>query len=295
MGISRYDVEVNELISDDILEYIPDTCPECGSDIEFTDTLKSIYCTNSRCPAKIAARLESMAKAMKAEGWGESTCLEVVRNFKMISPYQVFLLEKQGVTSCPNVSAFIKKIESICDMERRKLKLWEVVRLGGIPGIETTAFKIFDGFNSISEAYEQIETQQVPFIADRLGLKNSEGGVMAVSIYNTLIEYKQELLFAETMFDIYAPKGEKLVFVITGGVNGFRNKSEFIDYVNNRYKGKVDAVLLNSVSANVDYLISDGDRESNKMKAAMKLVNKGAKIKIVDSTEIIELLDTRFN
>lgn len=294
MGITREQVEVNELISEEILDYIPETCSECGSPIEFTDTLKQIYCPNSKCPCKIAARLESMAKAMKADGWGESTCLSVVKHFKMISPYQIFLLDgKTGVT-CPEVSAFDKKIKSICDKDKRKLKLWEVVRIGGIPDIETTAFKIFDGFKTMEEAYEQLEKHQVPFIAERLGLKNADSSVMAVSIFNTLMQYKEELLFAQTKFELYAPEGEKLVFVITGGVNGFKNKSEFIQYVNDRYAGKVDATLLNSVSANVDYLISDGDRESNKFKAASRIIAKGGKIKIVSSDNILDILDERF-
>lgn len=292
MGITREAVEMNELIDEEVLLYIPETCPECGGEIEFTDTLKQIYCSNSRCPSKIAARLESMAKAMKADGWGESTCLAVVNNFGMKSPYQVFLLE--GQTQCEGVSAFNKKVASICDSSKRRLKLWEVVRLGGIPDIETTAFKIFDGFDTIDEAYEKIEELQVPFIADRLGLKNADNSVMAVSIFNTLMEYKSELQFAETQFDIYSPKGEKLVFVITGGVNGFRNKSEFIQYINSRYSGKIDAVLLNSVSSSVDYLIADGDRESNKYKAASKIIAKGGKIQIVSSEDILDILDERF-
>ena len=291
MGITRLEVEVNELISDEVLEHIPVTCEECGSEIEFTDTLKQIYCPNSRCPSKIAARLESMAKAMRADGWGESTCLSVVKGFRLKSPYQVFLLNGKA---CPDVSAFDKKMASICDMSKRKLKLWEVVRLGGIPDIETTAFKIFDGFNTMEEAYEQIEKYQVPFIAERLGLKNADSSVMAVSIYNTLMQYKDELIFAQTQFELYAPKGEKLVFVITGGVDGFRNKSEFIQYINNRYSGKVDAVLLNSVSASVDYLISDGDKQSNKYKSASRLIEKGGKIQIVSSCDIIDILDERF-
>ena len=292
MGITREEVEVNELMDEDVLMYIPDTCPECGGEIEFTDTLKQIYCTNSRCPSKIAARLESMAKAMKADGWGESTCLAVVNNFGMKSPYQVFLLKDQ--TQCEGVSAFNKKIASICDSSKRRLKLWEIVRLGGIPDIETTAFKIFDGFDTMEEAFEQIEKLQVPFIAERLGLKNADNSVMAVSIFNTLMEYKSELIFAQSQFDVYSPKGEKIVFVITGGVNGFRNKSEFIQYINSRYNGKIDAVLLNSVSASVDYLIADGDRESNKYKAASKIIAKGGKIQIVSSDDIIDILDERF-
>ena len=113
MGISLQEVIDNSLISEDILNNIPHTCT-CGAPIEFTDSLRQIYCSNSKCFYKIAARLEAMAKTMKADGWGESTCIQVCQDFKLVSPYQVFLLEeyiKRGGTS--TIPAFQKKLSLI--------------------------------------------------------------------------------------------------------------------------------------------------------------------------------------
>ena len=227
------------------------------------------------CIYKVASRLEAMAVSMQAEGWGESTCVTVCREFKLISPYQVFLLEdkvKQGFTS--SVAAFQKKVASICDMNKRRYKLWEVVALANIPSINTIAYKIFDGYDNLTEAYEHIEKGQVPFIANKLGIKKSEGSVMAVNVYNTLLKYKQELLFGETQFDIYKPKGRTIQIAITGGVRGFRNKSEFIKYINNRYGDKINAMLMNSVTKEVDILIADGDTSSTKYNKAVNINNK---------------------
>ena len=275
MGVTLQEVIDNELISKDVLDCIPHTCT-CGAPIEFTDSLRQIYCSNPRCFYKIASRLEAMAKTMKADGWGESTCVTVCQEFKLVSPYQVFLLEEK-VKENPDISsvaAFPKKIASICDMNKRHVQLWEVVRLAGIPSIETIAYKIFNGYNNLTEAFNDIEKGQVPFIAERLGLKNADGSVMAVNVYNTLMSYKNELLFGETQFDIYKPTGQTLYMAITGGVDGFRNKSEFVQYVKNRYGGKVNPMLMNSVSAQVDILIADGDTSSNKFKTATRLNSK---------------------
>lgn len=274
MGVTYNEVVENSLLSQEVIDCIPSEC-ECGAPIEFTNSLRQIYCSNPRCWYKVAARLESMCKAMKSDGWGESTCVTVCKEFGIVSPYQVFLLEekvKQGLTS--SVSAFEKKVANVCDMTKRRVKLWEVVKLAGLPSIETTAYKIFDGYNSLTEAYNDIETGQVPFIAEKLGIKNSEGSVMAVNIYKTLIEYKQEILFGETQFDIYKTEGETIYVAITGGVEGYRNKSEYINYINNRYIGKVNAMLMNSVTSQVDILISDGDTSSNKFKTAIKINDK---------------------
>lgn len=274
MGVTLQQVIDNELISDDVLNCIPHECT-CGAPIEFTDSLRQIYCSNPRCFYKIAARLEAMAKTMKADGWGESTCITVCQEFKFISPYQVFLLEKVVANGGQSsVAAFPKKVASICDPEKRKVELWEVVRLAGIPSIETIAYKIFNGYDNLTEAFEDIEVGQVPFIAEKLGLKNADGSVMAVNVYNTLIQYKEELLFGETQFEVYKPTGQTLYIAITGGVNGFRNKSEFVSYIKARYAGKVNPMLMNSVSAQVDILIADGDASSNKFKTATRLNTK---------------------
>lgn len=271
MGITLDEVRNNGLLSQEVLNCIPETCV-CGSPIHFTDSLRQIYCSNPRCFYKVASRLESMAKAMKADGWGESTCITICQEYKFISPYQVFLLDKvvkSGGTS--SVAAFQKKVESICDPAKRHVELWEVVRLAGIPSIETIAYKIFNGYNTLSEAFSDIEKGQVPFIAEKLGLKNADGSVMAVNIYNTLIQYKDELLFGETQFDIYKPTGDTLYIAITGGVTGFRNKSEFISHVKFRYGGKVNPMLMNSVTAQVDILVADNDTNSNKFRTATRL------------------------
>ena len=280
MSIPLKDVIENQLISEAVLNVIPHTC-ECGAEIAFTDSLRQIFCTNPRCYYKVAARLESMAKKLRGkngescEGWGESTCVTVCKEFKLISPYQVFQLEnlvKNGATS--SVSAFEKKVNSICNPVLRKVELWQVVALAGIPNIETIAYKIFNGYDSISDAYKDIESGQVPFIANKLGLKNLVTGVMAVNVYNTLMSYKDELLYGEKQFDIFKPEGQTLYIAITGGVQGFKNKSEFIGYINNRYNGKVNAMLMNSVTTQVEILVADGDTSSNKFKTANRLNDK---------------------
>lgn len=196
MSISRKDAEDNSLLDKEILDIIPQVCPVCGSEIEFTDNLKHIYCVNKHCALKIAHRLKDMARDMKVDGWGESTCLKVVEGYKLTSPYQVFLLENKELKDI----SLAKKIKAICNKDKRTVKLWEMVKVGNIPSISQVAYKLFNGFDSLSEAYEHIERYQVPFIADRLGLKDSESSILAVRIYNILLEYKDEILLGEKQF-----------------------------------------------------------------------------------------------
>lgn len=293
MGIRYTEVMENGLISDEVLALIPEVCPECGSEIEFTESLKQIYCGNSRCKAKIAARLEYMAKKMGVDGWGESTCLNVVKRFGLISPYQVFIIPNNK--SCDGVSSFNSKLRDMLNSEKRKAQLWEVVMYGGIPSIETTAYKIFNGYTSIAEVYEDIERYQVSFIADKLGLKNSDGGVLACRIYNILMEYKEELEFAETCFEIESITGDIYEIAITGGVDGYKSKGDFIDYINNKFKGKAHFNLMNTVTTRTKYLIVDGGTSSSKYRKAEKLNTEGkAEIGIVSSSELLSELERAY-
>ena len=304
MGITLQEVIDNELVSKKIIGVLPNGghC-ECGSELEFTASLRQVYCPNKHCYLKIAARLEYMAKAMGADGWDRDTSVKVCRDFKLKSPYQVFLL---GETEHAEIQAFNKKISSICDPVKRRLRLWEVVKLAGIPNLETTAYKIFDGYTNLTEAYEDIKKYQVPFIADKLGLKRADTGVMAVSIYNTLIEYEAELLFGEKKFQVYQANGQKIQIAIDGGIDGFPNKSSFINHINLKYSGKVNAMLMNSVVSNIDVLIADGDTNSRKYKTACKLNEKAIeraksngdtswhKIMITTSAEYLDYLDSKY-
>jgi hypothetical protein len=210
------------------------------------------------------------------DGWGESTCIAVCKEFSLISPFQVFQLSKIVNTGykIDGVAGLDKKIESICNPALRNVELWKVVELAGIPSIESIAYKIFGGYANLTDAFNDIEHGQVPFIANKLGLKTTETSVMAVNIYKTLMEYKEELLFGEKQFNIVVPTGETLYIAITGGVSGFRNKSEFIQYINDRYEGKVNAMLMNSVTTQVQILVVDGDTGSNKFKTANRLNSK---------------------
>lgn len=290
MGIPYSEVYENGLMSQEILDHIIDQC-ECGEEVHFTESLTQIFCPNRFCTYKVAARLEAMAKAMQVDGFGESTCQELCRQFNLKSPYQVFLLKDK---TCPSVAAFEKKIAEITSPDKTKVKLWELVKLAGIPNIESIAYKIFDGYDSLEEAYAEIEKHQVPFIAEKLGLKNATTGVMAANVYKNLIEYKSELLFGESKFTIYKPTGDTFYIAITGGVSGFPNKSEYVRYINTRYSGKINVMQMNAVTHQVNALVADGDTSSKKYKTACRLKEKGSDILITDSVGLLKWLDENY-
>ena len=98
-----------------------------------------------------------MAKAMKADGWGESTCREACRIFKLKSPYQVFLLK--------DILAILYLLS-----ERKWIQYATLISVGKVMGsgkvswdtiYRNYSFKIFDGYENLEEAYKDIEDYQV--------------------------------------------------------------------------------------------------------------------------------------
>ncbi len=271
MALTRQEVTAHELINPLVLQEIPETC-ECGAEIMFTDTTRQIFCSNPRCTYKIASRLEKMAKEMNVDGFGEKNCIKFCKAYKMISPFQIFRLNNRNDLDYIGVSAVRKIMDDICNPDRRKVKLWEIVKYCGIPDIDGDAAKIFSGYSSMQEAYSDIENGEVAFIADKLGIRKTETSVIAVRVFNNLMQYKEELFFGEMMFDVIPEVGKTMRIAIHNGVFGFKNKGQYIRHLNNKYMGKLNFVLATSVSNDVDILISEaGIDGSGKIRNASRI------------------------
>lgn len=268
MSISLEEVRENDLLPNYIVDMVPDKC-ECGADIVFSDSLKQVYCPNEDCYIKIANRMYKMIQKLDIKNIDSNSCKNICRKYKITSPYQLFLLD-QVIDEKDKEYKIIKNILDNADKNRQ---LWEVVELSCIPDIENVAKKLFYGYNSLGDAFDDIEYDKASFIAEKLGIKSSETSVLAVKIYNKLIQYKDELLFGETQFEIAKLADKSIYIAIDGYIDGFKNKSEFIDYLSRIINYKINVLLTNTVSNQIDVLVADKDISSNKVKAAIKINN----------------------
>lgn len=256
------------LLSDAVINDIPQYC-DCGAEHHITDNLTNVFCPRRECFYKIAARLENMAKAMQVDGWGASTCIELVQRYGLVSPYQALLANKliergedTGIANFPN------KVRDLRAKAQEPVELWKVVQFGSLPGIDTAAQKLFSGYKTVEDFYNDFENAGYAdeFVARRLGSKSV--GARAGEIADALADAKDELLLAEKLFNIQEKTGEELHICITGGVHGFKNKPAFIEYINETFEGKVNAIWAKSMSSDVDILVCDGDGGSNKYRTA---------------------------
>ena len=286
--ITYQDVIDNELIDDEILEYIPRHC-ECGGEIEFTESLKQIACNNPRCYYKVASRLENMCKSLKVDGFGESSCVKICRDLKMISPFQALLI---GNRTVDGVASFKSKIDNLISELKKPMELWEMVALCNIPGIDSISYKLFGKYSSIEDAYRDFEKYQVPYIASLLG---NSGGVMSANIYNMLMQYKAELQFAESECNIKKLNVPKISIAISETPTGFGTKASYVARLNEILNGKASILLSNTVTKEISYLVCSPTTNTGKVKKANSLINNGANIKIVDSQELIDILINKFS
>lgn len=286
--ITYQDVIDNELIDDEILEYIPRHC-ECGGEIEFTESLKQIACNNPRCYYKVASRLENMCKSLKVDGFGESSCVKICRDLKMISPFQALLI---GNRTVDGVASFRSKIDNLISELKKPMELWEMVALCNIPGIDSISYKLFGKYSSIEDAYKDFEKYQVPYIASLLG---NSGGVMSANIYNMLMQYKAELQFAESECNIKKLNVPKISIAISETPTGFGTKASYVARLNEILNGKASILLSNTVTKEISYLVCSPTTNTGKVKKANSLISNGANIKIVDSQELIDILINKFS
>lgn len=273
---------------------------ECGGELQFNESLTTLRCSNKRCFCRVAARLVHMCKKMDCYELSIEDAKAISKQFKIISPFQVFKVWEDGSRECEGVADFKHKLDQICDPSKRRMRLWEMVEASGFPEVASVAYKLFNGYRTIEEAYSDFEKNQVPFIAEKLGIKKSEASVIAYRIYSKLLECKSELVYGETKFEIYNPIGDILNIVISGNVNGYGNKSEFIREINFMFGHRVTAVMVKAVSEDIDVLITDSGDISSKIKTATKIneraINETGKevIKIMSSSEYLRLLRNKY-
>lgn len=281
----------NELVSDEVMDEVESingngTC-QCGEELVFTDNLVNVFCPNRKCFYKIGARLEEMAKMLGVDGFGNSTCVDICRQLLLESPIEVFELTDEEIRGLDGVSAAEKKFSAIKGALDKVYKLHEVARLLKLKGLDTSATKLFRGFNTMAEFYEKFDAGKVKFVSEKLGIGKGTESILAIDIYKTLDESRDELYKAEKIFKIAesSVSGAEIMIAITGGVNGY-TKSKFISHINSKLGGKLTVVMGNSVTAETKYLVCDEDESgSSKYTAALK---KGTPI--VSSKELIQIL-----
>lgn len=269
------------------LAKIPETCPVCGgiTEIRKVKEGESLYCTNEACQAK---RIKSFTlfvsrDALNIEGLSEAT-LEKFVDYGFIREYadifrlerykeQLITLEGFGEKSYNNLMDSIEKA--------KKTTMPRLLYSLGIANIGLSTAKI------ICNEFEQDAERIMRAAEEELSLINGIGEVIARSFCEYFAKEENRKQFLELLELLEIDAEEKaqsffkdMVFVITGSVEHFSNRSEMKEFIE-KNGGKVTG----GVTSKTTYLI-------NNDKASTSSKNKKAKelnIPIISEEEVIAM------
>lgn len=276
---------------------LPIKCDECDSSLVISETMTGLHCSNPRCKSKVIMRIKAICKSLGILDFGESTISKFIDYYGVTNSLDMFELQEGYILSdevSEKVSSkVIKQIE-----ENKNFVLWEFVQVANLPFVQTSARKIFQGYNNLTDAYRDIEEGGVDFIQEKLGISKEKVSLQALKIYTTLIEFKEDLLEGESHVNIISLEGVKEINVVcsdqVGG--GFSKKSEFYAYIKSITEGRLRVNFLSSVSKSIDYLVwagADGSpaRYTSKVQKVENWNERGSNIPIVTASQFIEEIE----
>lgn len=265
MGITISEAIENNLISSECSDILPKKC-KCGSDLEINESLKWLECTSKSCSYSVITGIEKIFNMLDIH-ISEDDIIKIVNKLNIISPYQILILNRGVEKHISNISIDYDKLS---EFRNTPHYLYEIVELCGDESIEKIAKTLFFGFNSFDEAYREIETSQVSFIDERLGIINADSMALSYNIYNKLVNLKEQFIFIESELNIRKHEN-KLNIAFSDNVLPFMNKSDVIIYLNTKYN--YTFCMVTSINETTDILIRNADGNSNKNRIASTINN----------------------
>ena len=272
---------------------IPDACPVCSGNTRINDDngVLTLYCINESCPAKHIKRFAHFVSrdALNIEGLSEATIERFVQRHFLKNLPDLFHLHEHGEEIMQMEGFGEKSYQKLLQAveKSRKTRLYRLIYGLGISGIGLS------GARAVSALFsdpKEIKTADVTSLLSIDGF----GEVLAkaftgyfqkeenITEYDALLK---ELDIEDESDENSTPDaGEFIkgkVFVITGSLYAYENRSQLKEYIEDR-GGKVSG----SVSSKTDYLINnDSDSSSSKNKKAKELG-----VKIVTEEEFHNLV-----
>lgn len=279
--------QIAENLTKSGLAEIPKSCPVCGgvTEIRKVKEGESLYCTNERCQAK---RIKSFTlfvsrDALNIEGLSEATLEKFVDSGFIREYADIFRLERYKEQMITLEGFGEKSYNNLIDSieKARKTTMPRLLYSLGIANVGLSTAKII--CNEYDHEAERIMNAE----EEDLSLINGIGEVIAKSFCQYFAKEENRAQFLQLLDILEIEVEEKtqsifkdMVFVITGSVEHFSNRSEMKGFIE-KNGGKVTG----SVTSKTTYLI-------NNDKASTSSKNKKAKelnIPIISEEEVIAM------
>jgi len=248
----------------------PAGCPVCSSELSLSDTGVDLYCTNLKCPARAAGRVENWVKVIGIDNLGTELLKNLYESEKVQSIPDLYRLKVTDLMEMPRMGK--RSAEKVFkNIQKSKEVPFDKFLAGlGIEGLGvSTAKTIGEHFLSMDSFY-RIFDQGIPTLT--LSGLSDIGDITAENIADGMLEFGLETLVAirqagVVITDVEDPKDCTLagkVFVITGSLS--RGRKVVADMIKKK-GGKVSS----SISGKTDYLVCNSASGSKKCRDAGEL------------------------
>ena len=162
---------------------VPTTCPECGSDLVFSESGDIASCVNPECPCRKIGKILNYLSKMKIDGISYGVITKLYHEGIVKDIHDLYKLEKHK-KEIINIDGFGKKmLESWIDAIDAKKEVPDYVLLGAI-GIEGVSHKTFEKimpYMDLEQLYYTAENKLyhtlvgIPTIREKTAIKIIEG------------------------------------------------------------------------------------------------------------------------
>lgn len=299
-------------LPDEFYDCLPKFCSEdnCDFPMEIGETLTQLQCSNPRCPSKVIKRLMMLGE-MIGINLDEGLARKLIEKFSVLgcNPLYIFGYSpaEDGVLEGVSLDRCYELMDQI--NRRKQFTLEEYIRVANLPYIQSSIRSIFSKYDSLEDAYRDIEEGGVWFIQSKLGLVYEDSlSIRALKVYEILLTFKEDLFDAIEFVKIVPINSGniwniRVVCVDTIG-GSYRGNTDFYAEINNMFHN-IHVDFLDFVDKDIDYVIwsgsCDGEVPLNVRKAEeynrLSKVDVGAKgsamIHVVTLDNFLNILEER--
>lgn len=271
MGVSIAEVLENQILSSQVINMIPSRC-SCGEEIKFTDDIRSIECNAKGCNNKLVSRIENFSNLTQLNMSKEDIVIMLKKLPRVISPYQVLDLGqayKQKKISKSVIIGLPDVLKRLDEIKRKSYYVYEIGQLCGIESITKIAKKLFYGFNTVTEFYDNFDKHGVNFISEKLGINSTSILQLGIQVINDIEALRDELQYAETKFSIRKHERVLRVAFSDNEITPYTNRGELIETLN--YKFNSEFIIVSNIDTNTDILIKNKSGKTKRYIEAVRI------------------------
>lgn len=271
----------------EFLDVLPESCPYCSSDMLVNEALTELVCINTRCRSKVVQRMMAIAKDLGILGLGESLATKFVNAYRLTNPLN--LLDASPDLQLAKMSAaFMTVAQQVEKLKDQTFTLGEYVKLANVPHLRTHALRLLSGYSDLSKFYEDMENGGIAFVQDRLGIREGSISIRSKNIYETLMEFKEDLFEGLELVNVQNLDSVQTLTVCISDSAGepFLSKKDFMNQVH-AIPG-FHVTFVDSVNKNIDALIWGGGRHTSKVK---RVESYGGLVPIYSGVEFIDRMN----